>query len=334
MKPERQNADQRMEESGLNGMFETIFTLCRDCNLSISEFYDQKRSFSGSTLADRNQFDIGKRYPQTTPLEVERRIIELSDLEPLSGCGQIEQQLNREGKHCSKPTIQKILERNGRGTRYDRLLLLESRYLDHKAELTPKQMELIEKINPCFRERGIESQRPGEILCQDVFPLNGFGNIGKVYLHTVVDTFCSFAFASLHATEPSLNALGLLRNRVLPFYLMLGLDVSEIRTGGSRIFSKFAKNPYHEFMRRSGIKHVHEHRVLRKNGFSERFQATVTDEFFKAIPRAGIYCSISELQKDLDTWLYHYNHGRPNRGYRNMGQKPYESIIEYLDNLT
>ncbi len=296
----------------------------------MSDFYEQNRSFLRSAFAEQNQPDVGNTFPQATPLEVERRVVELSDRDPLSSCGQIEQQLKLEGLRCSKPTIQRILERNGRQTQYDRLLLLESRYLENKVELTRKQMDLIEKINPCFRERSIESQRPGEILCQDEFPLNVYGNIGKVYLHTVVDTFCSYAFAFLHANEPAFNALSLVRNRVLPFYLMIGLDVSEIRTGGSRIFTKQEKIPYQEFLQRSGIKHVHEHRATRKNGFGERFQDTVREEFFKGIPRTPGYNSVAELQKDLDTWLYHYNHSRPNRGYRNMGQKPYESILEYL----
>ena len=72
----------------------------------------------------------------------------------------------------------------------------------------------------------------------------------------------------------------------------------------------------------------YELQVLSLNGFVERFNRTVLDEFFRETFRNKFYTSVEELQQDLDQWLYHYNHERPHRGYRNMGKRPIETIEE------
>jgi transposase InsO family protein len=86
-------------------------------------------------------------------------------------------------------TIQNILNANGLGTRYDRWLALEKRHAERAIELTAEQIAFIEKHNPCFRERHVESTRPGQLLNQDTFFVGSLKGVGKLYLHAVVDTF-------------------------------------------------------------------------------------------------------------------------------------------------
>ena len=83
------------------------------------------------------------------------------------GCKRISDRLKLQGNHLSGPTVQKILHKRRMGSRYERLLKLEEKALKEKIELTPEQVRAIEKANPCFRERRVESKRPGELLCQD-----------------------------------------------------------------------------------------------------------------------------------------------------------------------
>lgn len=71
------------------------------------------------------------------------------------------------GVSVSIPTIQKILIQQELGNRYQRLLKLEEKALNEKIKLTPEQVRAIEKANPCFQERHVESFRPGELLGQD-----------------------------------------------------------------------------------------------------------------------------------------------------------------------
>jgi transposase InsO family protein len=55
----------------------------------------------------------------------------------------------------------------------------------------------------------------------------------------------------------------------------------------------------------------------RTNGFVERFNRTVLDEFFRTAFRKKLFASLVALQKDLDEWLSYYNYRRPHRGCRN-----------------
>lgn len=61
--------------------------------------------------------------------------------------------------------MQNILIKHEMGSRYERLLKLEKRAATEPIELTAEQIRLIEKANPCFRERHVGSSRPGEPLC-------------------------------------------------------------------------------------------------------------------------------------------------------------------------
>ena len=63
-----------------------------------------------------------------------------------------------------------------------------------------------------------------------------------------------------------------------------------------------------------------EHRTTkvgnpRTNGFVERFNRTLLDEFFRTCFKKMPYASIEELQADLDDWLHHYNYERSRQSH-------------------
>lgn len=64
----------------------------------------------------------------------------------------------------------------------------------------------------------------------------------------------------------------------------------------------------------------------RTNGFVERFNRTLLDEFFRSCFCKKLYETLESLQTDLDEWLNRYNYERPHRGYRNMGRRPAETM--------
>jgi transposase InsO family protein len=55
------------------------------------------------------------------------------------------------------------------------------------------------------------------------------------------------------------------------------------------------------------------------NGFVDRIQRTVNEEFFEVTLRETLYESVEALPADLDQWLLYHNTERPHQGYRNMG---------------
>ena len=55
----------------------------------------------------------------------------------------------------------------------------------------------------------------------------------------------------------------------------------------------------------------------RTNGFVERFNGTVLEEFFRPVMHARLFESAEALQAELYVWLAHYNREWPHLGYRN-----------------
>ena len=93
-------------------------------------------------------------------------------------------------------------------------------------------------------------------------------------------------------------------------------------------------HPYELYLARNEIEHRKTRvRTPRTNGFVERFNRTVLDEFFRPAFRKKFYESVQQLQPDLDEWLRHYNLERPHRGYRNRGKPPVDTVREYLESV-
>jgi len=270
----------------------------------------------------------------TTPEEVVHHLLEVSLSHPAWGCVRISNYLKHEGISVSSPTVQSILIKHGMASRYDRWLKLEEKHAAKALELTGEQVAFIEKQNPSFKERHVESSRPGELLCQDTFLVGTLKGVGRVYLHAVVDTYSSYAFGFLHTTKLPEAAVAVVHNEVLPFYQLKNIPVSHILTDNGREYCGTSTHPYEMYLELIDIEHRRTRvRKPQTNGFVERFNRTILDEFLREAFRTKLYESVAALQTDLDTWLQYYNHERPHQGYRNLGRRPIETISLYLDTV-
>jgi len=130
--------------------------------------------------------------------------------------------------------------------------------------------------------------------------------IGRVYLHAVVDTFGSYAFGFLHVSKQPEAAVAVLHNDVVPFYARLDLPISAVLTDNGREFCGTERHPYELYLALNDIAH-RKTKVgsPRTNGFVERFNGTVLEEFFRPTMRSQLYESVDALQTDLDAWLHH-----------------------------
>ena len=228
---------------------------CRQRGLDRTSFYEWKRRFQTQGFEGLKDLPpIHKSHPQTTPPEVVERIRALALEHPAFGCNRLEAMLALEGRRVSSITIQKHLNDSGLGTRVDRWLALEQQNAGKAIEITAEQAAFLEKLNPCFRERHVESAAPGELL-----------------------------------------------------------------------------SPYELYLDLNGIEHRRTRvRTPKTNGFVERFNGTVLDEFFRVTMRETFYETVEALQADLDAWLVHYNTERPHLGYRNMGRRPAETVMSFV----
>jgi transposase InsO family protein len=305
---------------------------CRRGGLDRTSFYDWKRRFQLQGLDGLKDLPpVAKSHPMTTPPEVVARLLELALEHPAYGCNRLEALLALEGKRVSAITIQKLLNERALGTREQRWLALETKTASEPIELSAEQVAFLEKLNPCFRERHVESERPGELLSADTFMVGTLKGIGRVYLHAVVDTYGSYAFGFLHVSKQPEAAVAVLHNEVLPFYRNLDLPVRAVLTDNGREFCGTERHPYELYLALNDI----AHRTTRvgtpkTNGFVERFNGTVLQEFFRPAMHRKLYESVAALQADLDAWLHHYNHDRPHLGYRNQGRRPWDTVQRFV----
>ena len=333
---EKKVARQRLSALQLAEKLGNVTEACRRRGISRSQFYEYKRRFQTHGLEGLVDLPpIHKSHPQTTPPEVVEKILALSLNNPMWGCVRLSNQLKLMGISVSSPTIQKILIKNNLGSKYQRLLKLEEKALDKEIELSAEQIRAIEKANPCFRERHVESSRPGELLQQDTFYVGHFKGVGKVYMQAVVDTYGSYGFAYLHTGKLPEHAAAILHNDVLPQYESWGLKVAAILTDNGREYCGKQHHAYELYLALNDI----EHRTTRvnsprTNGFVERFNRTVLDEFFRPALRRNFYDSLNAIQNDLDKWLKHYNEERAHQGYRNRGKRPLDTVKEYLASVS
>lgn len=328
-------ARQRLSVLELAEALGNVSQACRQRGMTRTQFYEYKRRFQTHGLEGLKDLPpIHKHHPQTTPPEVVDRILDLSLKHPGWGCVKISDMLKLQGVSVSSPTVQNILIKHGMGTKYERLLKLEEKVAAEPIELTAEQIALIEKANPCFRERHVESSRPGELLAQDTFYVGQLKGVGKVYMQAVVDTYGSYAFGFLHTGKVPEFAVAVLHNDVLPFYKEKGLPVTAVLTDNGREYCGKETHPYELYLALNDIEHRRTKvRRPQTNGFVERFNKTALDEFFRVAFRERFYDSVEALQADFDQWLIHYNTQRPHRGYRNMGKRPIDTIDQYLEKM-
>lgn len=335
MLAEQKLAYQRLSVLELAQALGNVSEACRQRGMTRTQFYEYKKRFQEHGMEGLKDLPpIPKSHPFTTPPEVAEKVIELSLQRPTWGCVKLSDLLKLQGVNVSSPTIQNILIKQGLGQKYERLLELERRHLEEGLELTAEQIKALEKANPCFRERHVESSRPGELLSADTFSVGTLKGIGRIYLHAVVDTYGSYAFGYLHTSKQPEAAALLLHNDVLPFYRERGLPVDAVLTDNGREFCGKEMHPYELYLALNDI----EHRTTRvrspqTNGFVERFNRTIKEEFFEVVFVQKFFESVAALQEDLDAWLIHYNVERPHRGYRNMGRRPVDTVNLFLESV-
>jgi transposase InsO family protein len=337
-------AQQRLSVLELARELGNVAEACRQRDMDRTSFYEWKRRFQTQGFDGLKDLPpIHKSHPQTTPPEVVEKIRDLALAHPAYGCNRHEAMLALEGVRVSSITIQKILHENGLGTKIDRWLALEARNAETAIEITPEQAAFLEKLTPCFRERHGGSGAPGELLSADTFFVGSLKGVGKVYLHAVVDTFGSYAFGFLHVSkqpegEPlaaigprTMASVAVLHNDVLPFYRNLDLPVKAVLTDNGREFCGTERHPYELYLDLNGIEHRRTKvKSPKTNGFVERFNGIVLDEFFRVKMRETVYETVDALQADLDAWLVHYNTERPHLGYRNQGRRPMETVMSFV----
>ncbi len=331
MTVQEKNARRKLSLLQLAVELKNISKACRIMGYSRTQFYEIRRRylmFGSKALLDQPP-GAKERHPRRIPEELEKRIIEVSLENPSYGAPRIAGLLRLQGAFVSSGTVYNLWCRRNMNTRLKRLLLLEHRYSTSLNLLNENQLKILQSLRVDAEGNHIDAPYPGALLNQDTFYFGYLKGVGKIYLQVVVDCFCSFGFAKLYTSKLPETACDILNSRVLPFYEKLHIPVHAILTDNGREFhGRPYKHPYELFCTIENIQHRRTKiRSPWTNGFVERLNRTILDEFLRVQGGQRTWVTLDDIQRDLDNFLYHYNFQRLHQGYRLNGKTPAEALL-------
>lgn len=307
-----------------------VSEVCRRSGISRTQFYRlRKRYVSGGKAGLARRPPVARSHPQTTSAAIVSRIEELAVLHPSAGCDRLSQMLAASAIQVSGVTVQKYLDQAGLATRRLRTLALEHKVLSEPMAPSPEQVAQIEKFNPAFRERENSFERPGELLIQDAMRIARVGEIGALYLHSVVDCFTQQAFGLISRSRTAEAAVTLLFERVLPFHEQQEIAIKCISSSRRREYWGGLTHPYGLFLLLNDVRQTQSNRP---SGYSERFHLTVRRQFLsKSLVRSGSGISLEDLQARFDAWLDRYNSDDDgfHAGFPNRSQNPRRRLLAW-----
>ena len=309
---------------------------CRVMGYSRQQFYEIRRNYQvhgAEGLIDRLPGCKG-RHPNRLSEEVEKAILDYSLEQPTYGCLRVSQQLALRGVLVSAKGVRGVWLRNNLTTMHHRLLRLEKVVKDCEIELTEDQIEALERFDPEFRERHIETRHTGYLVAVDTFFVGTLKGVGRVYLQSVLDCHSRYAWGRLYTCKLPVTAVHVLNEDVLPFFEKHDARIENILSdNGSEFCGKLDRHPYELFLQLEEIHH-RKTRVSRpqSNGFIERFHRTLLNEHLRIKGRTTWYESVEQMQRDLDVYLDFYNTQRTHQGRGMDGRAPHTAFFDGLPN--
>jgi transposase InsO family protein len=296
--------------------------------------YEIKRAFQMGGTAALVESRRGPRnpHPNRVAPEVEQSILDYSLKFSSHGATRTASELRLTGVTVSGSGVRGVCLRHDLETRHRRLLRLEAHARDATYVLSPEQLRSLERASPEFRSRHVEASRPGELLNQDTFYWGTLKGVGKVFVQVVVDVFRSIAFAKVYKSKMPVTAVDTRYERVLPFYDAVGITVGAILTDNGREFCGLQeRHPFELFCQLERIGHrTTKVRSPKTNGFVERKNRTLPNEYFRVKGRETWYVATDEIQRDLDQFLDYYNSQCTHQGYRLKGRTPAKALKDAI----
>ncbi len=311
---------------------DNVSRACRISGYSRQQFYEIRRNyqtFGAQGLIDRLPGPKGP-HPNRVSEEIEQTILDYSLDHPGHGCLKVSQQLALQNVQISSNGVRGVWARHNLLTKHQRLLRLEEHTRKAKIELTDEQIRLLEKFDPEFKERHIETRHTGDLVAVDTFYVGALKGVGRIYLQSVIDCHSRYAWGRLYTTKLPVTAVHILNTDVLPFFEKHKVPVDTVLSDNGREFcGREDRHPYELFLQLEGIEHRRTKvRRPQSNGFVERLHRTLLDEHFRVQGRKKWYESVDEMQKDLDRYFHSYNNERAHQGRNMKGRTPYKAFLD------
>jgi transposase InsO family protein len=291
-----------------------ITKACQAFNVSRTTFYKIKEQF----VQTGNLEPLPRRKPRMpneTALSKKKLLLNLVKQYPSRGPVFYTAEFRKQGILIAPSVVWYHLKRFGLNQRYKRLVYLEQ-LKEQNQPLTEKTLRQVRKHYETIKH----GLWPGHIIALDTFFVGHLKGIGRIYQLTGIDLCSRYGWAQLYLSKEQTASIDFVEQHLIPKFFQNGVDLESILTDNG---SEFTATKFKQMLADYEIEH---HRIPKGrpilNGYCERFQRTIFDEFYKVIFRKKFFNSLVDLNQELQKYLVYYNFDRPHFGLDKSGALP------------
>lgn len=289
---------------------------CQAFGLSRTTFYKIKKQFI-RTGSLEPKVRRKPRMPNETSLTTKKILLKMIQEHPSWGSDRYAYEFRQHGISITQAGIWKCLRRFGLSRRYQRLIYLETlKFKDQP--LTERTLKTVKKYCATIK-RGLW---PGHIVALDTFYVGRLKGVGRIYQMTGIDLCSRYGWAQLYVNKTQSSSLHFVEHCLIPKFFQNGVELEGVLTDNG---SEFTGYQFQQMLKDYDIQH---HRIPNGkpmlNGYCERFQRTILEEFYQPIFRKQFFNNLEELQNELKKYLIFYNFDRVHFGLIRTGAKPIE----------
>jgi transposase InsO family protein len=291
-----------------------ISKACRAFNVSRTTFYKLKAQLlhTGS-LTPRVRRK--PKMPNEMALSKKKLLLRLVQEHPSWGPKRLANAFQQHGISVTGECLWYHLKRFRLNRRYQRLVYLERLRVDHQ----PLTEQTLRAVKGRFHkiQRGFW---PGHVVGLDTFYVGHLKGVGRIYQLSGIDLCSRYGWAKLYETKDQAAAMNLVEDVLIPKFFANGVDLESVLTDNG---SEFIGSRFEQMLTAYDI---HHQRIAKGkpmlNGYCERFQRTLLEEFYQPVFRTRFFRSLTDLQKALDDYLRYYNFQRVHFGLDKNGAIP------------
>ena len=309
---------------------------CRIMGYSRDSYYRLKKQFdAGGEAALINQSRSRELKKNQGADNIQQKVLEVAFDRPELGQRKVAEMLTNQGMKISHNGVRSVWLRYDLETRQKRFEALMAKSEQGELRITDRQMDAFRVLARRFTDESGEllSKHPGYLLVQDTFEVNHFPNIGRLYLHILVDSYTHFAFARYSPEKSAVACRDFLLEVVFPWVAKNGIHVRKVLTDrGAEFYSSKAPNAYQALLQDRDIEHllVKAYNSSQLNGLCRQFEKLIETEFFSSIARSNQNARLWKLQERLDQWLENYNNNIAQPARYCYGKTPAETLAASL----
>lgn len=291
-----------------------ISKACRAFNVSRTTFYKLKTQLiqTGSLVPRVRR---KPRMPSEMSLSKKKLLLRFVQQHPSWGPKRLAYAFQQEGIAITGPSIWNHLKRFRLNRRYQRLVYLERLRVNHQP-LTEQSLRVAQRQFHKI-QRGFW---PGHVVGLDTFYVGHLKGVGRIYQLSGIDLCSRYGCAKLYEAKDQAAAMNLVEDVLIPKFFANGVDLESVLTDNG---SEFIGSRFEQMHSDYDIQHQ---RIAKGkpmlNGYCERFQRTLLEEFYQPVFRTKFFRSLPELQRALDDYLRYYNFQRVHFGLAKNGAIP------------